>query len=90
MVESSFGDGYSEGKAEGMVEGMDKVTKDIALKLVKTGATVDTIAEVTDLKLTEIKCLLQKGKDKTSDIVITPESFDRLDVLVVCKYGKKH
>ncbi len=57
MFESSFGDGYSEGKAEGKVEGMDKAAKDIALKLAKTGATVDTIAEVTGLKLTEIKYL---------------------------------
>ena len=76
MFESSFGDGYSEGKAEGkaegktegktegMVEGMNKATKGIAFKLAKTGATIETIAEVTGLTATDIKQLLQEGSDK--------------------------
>ena len=72
MFESSFGDGYSEGKAEGkvegkaegIIEGIDKATKNIALKLAKTGAGIETIAEVTGLTESEIKHVLQKENGK--------------------------
>lgn len=55
MFQSSFGVGYIEGKAEGR----DEATKDMALKLAKTGIAIDTISEVNGLAVSEIKRALQ-------------------------------
>ena len=59
MFESSFGDGYNEGKEEGINE----ATKNIALKLLKKGTSIEIIAEVTGLLASEIERLLQKTSE---------------------------
>ncbi len=68
MFESSFGDGYNEGKtegkAEGIVEGINQTTKNIAFNLVRKGATIEIIAEVTGLSEADINQILQKASEQ--------------------------
>ncbi len=51
MFESSFGDGYTE------------ATQQIAFKLTRTGAALDTIVEVTGLSEAEVKQMMKAEKD---------------------------
>ena len=54
-------EGEAKGKAEGIAEGEAKATKDVALRLLREGLSIDVIAAATNLSISEIEALKQKN-----------------------------
>ncbi len=50
-------DGIKEGRKEGMKEGRQEGKQEIALKMIEQGFTDETIAEITELPISEIRKL---------------------------------
>jgi predicted transposase/invertase (TIGR01784 family) len=52
-----YQEALEEGKAEGKQEGKAEATRKFALKLLRTGMSLEQIAEITELSLQQIQAL---------------------------------